>query len=207
CKAACTKALRFNDRKPAVRRRCAKLPAAGFLQERTYHVLGTANVAGRRGAHLDEVFANRMLVVHGVERDHALHVCGRDLGQLGHFRHGLLAHPAAVFLHHPWRGKQCCHPGWIAREEFLELCPARTNEHGLVRLVGCGNMWRKLRPRLTGTAAHLSISPITMSMLALMAITSDSRCPSTIFGMADRFTKAGGRMRQRTGFAVPSDTK
>src|SRR5690606_27723398 len=101
CKAACTKALRFNDRKPAVRRRGAELPAAGFLQERTYHVLRTANVAGRRGAHLDEVFANRMLVVHGVEGDHALHVCGRDLEQLGNFRHGLLAHPAAVFLHHP----------------------------------------------------------------------------------------------------------
>ena len=54
--------------------------------------------------------------------------------------------------------------------------------------------------------AQRSISPMTMSMLALMAMTSESKCPSTIFGIAARFTKDGGRMRQRTGLAVPSDT-
>ena len=54
--------------------------------------------------------------------------------------------------------------------------------------------------------AHRSISPITMSMLALIAITSLSRWPSTIFGIAERFTNDGGRMRQRTGFEVPSLT-
>ena len=54
--------------------------------------------------------------------------------------------------------------------------------------------------------AHRSISPITISILALMAITSERRCPSTIFGIAERFTNDGGRMRQRTGFDVPSDT-
>ena len=39
---------------------------------------------------------------------------------------------------------------------------------------------------------HRSISPITMSMLALIAITSESECPSTIFGIADKFTNDGG---------------
>jgi len=43
---------------------------------------------------------------------------------------------------------------------------------------------------------------MTISMLALIAMTSDSRWPSTIFGMADRFTNDGGRMRQRTGLEV-----
>ena len=47
---------------------------------------------------------------------------------------------------------------------------------------------------------------MTMSMLALMAMTSERRCPSTIFGIAERFTNAGGRMRQRTGFDVPVGT-
>jgi hypothetical protein len=47
---------------------------------------------------------------------------------------------------------------------------------------------------------------MTMSMLALIAITSESKCPSTIFGIAERFTNDGGLMRHRTGFDVPSET-
>ena len=39
-----------------------------------------------------------------------------------------------------------------------------------------------------------------MSIDALMAMTSDKRWPSTIRGIADRFTNDGGRMRHRTGF-------
>jgi len=38
------------------------------------------------------------------------------------------------------------------------------------------------------SVAHRSISPITMSIEALIAMTSESRCPSTIFGIAERFT-------------------
>jgi len=61
------------------------------------------------------------------------------------------------------------------------------------------------RRRAAGSA-HRSISPMTMSMLALMAMTSESKWPSTILGIAERFTKDGGRIRQRTGLDVPSDT-
>ena len=48
--------------------------------------------------------------------------------------------------------------------------------------------------------------PPLLFLLALIAMTSDNRWPSTIFGMALRFTNDGGRMRQRTGLAVPSLT-
>jgi exopolyphosphatase/guanosine-5'-triphosphate,3'-diphosphate pyrophosphatase len=55
--------------------------------------------------------------------------------------------------------------------------------------------------------AHRSISPMTMSTLALIAITSDNSTPSQSLGRQARLMKDGGRMRQRTGLAVPSDTK
>jgi hypothetical protein len=48
---------------------------------------------------------------------------------------------------------------------------------------------------------------MTMSTLALMAITSDSSAPSHIRGRLDRLMKDGGRMRHRAGLAVPSETK
>src|SRR2546422_6297231 len=65
-------------------------------------------------------------------------------------------------------------------------------------------------PGLVGGArahAHRSTSPITMSTDALMAIKSESRCPSAIFGSAARLMNDGGRIRQRTGLAVPSETR
>ena len=64
--------------------------AAGVLEQRLDHVLGAADVAGRRGADLDEVPADRMLVVHRVERHHALHVRRRELEHLRHLGHGRL---------------------------------------------------------------------------------------------------------------------
>jgi hypothetical protein len=46
-----------------------------------------------------------------------------------------------------------------------------------------------------------------MSTLALIAITSESSAPSHIRGRLERLMKDGGRIRQRTGLAVPSDTR
>ena len=43
--------------------------------------------------------------------------------------------------------------------------------------------------------------------LALMAMTSESRAPSHILGSEARLRNAGGRMRQRTGLAVPSEKR
>jgi hypothetical protein len=48
---------------------------------------------------------------------------------------------------------------------------------------------------------------MTISTLAMMAITTASRAPSHIFGRLDRLMNEGGLIRQRTGFAVPSETK
>src|SRR5262249_22950638 len=105
----------------------------------------------------------------------------------------VLAHPATVLLHHPERGQQRRHLRGIAREQLVELSPPLSLEDRLIGFVRLGR-------------AHRSISPMTMSMLALIAITSESRWPSTIFEIAARFTNDGVRMRQRTGLDVPSDT-
>ena len=94
---------------------CAELAASGLLEQRLHHLLGAARAARRRRAHLDEVAAHRMLVVHRVERDHALHVRRRELEQLRDLDHRLLAHPAALALHHPERGQQRRHLGRVAR--------------------------------------------------------------------------------------------
>jgi len=61
--------------------------------------------------------------------------------------------------------------------------------------------------RFSRMMVHRSISPITISTLALMAMTSDNRAPSQSRGSAARLMNDGGRIRHRTGFAVPSDTR
>ena len=95
----------------------------------------------------------------------------------------------------------------------FQLLAAFANENWLVRLamrvrvaLVSGVRLGVDTPHLLGRGHQRSISPMTMSMLALIAMTSDKRCPSTIFGIAARLTNDGGRMRQRTGFDVPSDT-
>src|SRR6476661_3013227 len=188
----------------------AELLAARVLEEGVHDILGATDVAGRRRADLDEVLTDRVLVVHRVERHDALHVRRREIEHLGHLGHRVAAHPAALFLHDPERREQRRHLLRVAREELVELGAPRAGEDGdvrtrLVKTVGqiAGSA---LAPHLVTRRAHRSISPMTMSMLALIAITSDNRWPSTIFGIADRFTNDGGRMRQRTGFDVPSDT-
>src|SRR2546426_12722925 len=55
--------------------------------------------------------------------------------------------------------------------------------------------------------AHRSTSPMTMSTDALIAIRSLNRWPSAILGSAERWMNDGGRIRHRTGFAVPSETR
>src|SRR5215208_2037107 len=152
-----------------------------------------------------------MLVVHRVERDHAAHVRRRQAEEARHLDHGVSAHPPAVLLHHPERREERRHFRGVVREELVELGAARADEHrpvwGSVRVVPRRQLGgRDLLPHVPGRVAHRSISPMTMSMLALMAMTSESRWPSTIFGIAERFTNAGGRMRHLTGFEVPSLT-
>ena len=62
-------------------------PQSVCFEQRLHHVLRAADVAGRRGADLDEVPADRMLVVHRVERHDALHVRRRQLEHLRHLGH------------------------------------------------------------------------------------------------------------------------
>ena len=90
--------------------------------------------------------------------------------------------------------------GWISDRimaEVAELLERLAREDGPV-LFGAG---RRV------VDVHRSISPMTMSTDALMAMRSLNRRPSAILAIDARLMKDGGRMRQRTGLAVPSDTK
>src|SRR5205807_6238228 len=102
------------------------------------------------------------------------------------FRHVAVGDPAAIALHQPQGRQQRGLSGGIPREDLVQLGAGAARENGLVFL---------------GLDAHRSISPITISTDALIAIRSESRCPSAIFEMAARLMKEGGRMRQRTGLA------
>src|SRR5687768_340362 len=144
-----------------------------------------------------------MLVIHRVESHHALHVCGRELEDFGDLSHRVFGDPASHSLHDPERRQKRRHLRGITPQQSVELLARSASEYRNVRLVPMTVVRREIG-RLD--AGHRSISPITMSMLALIAITSDSRCPSTIFGIAERLMKDGGLILQRTGFDVPSET-
>ena len=58
-----------------------------------------------------------------------------------------------------------------------------------------------------GMGANRSTSPITMSTLALIAMTSEWSAPSHMVGRLERLMNEGGRIRQRTGLLVPSETR
>src|SRR5207248_1134096 len=153
-----------------------------------------------RAEYMDEVPPDWMLVVHGVERDHALDVGGRQPQHFDDFRHVTVRDPAARPLHQPQRRQERRLPGGVARQDFVELLEHLFGEDGLVLLRA-----RWLRRMRADT--HRSTSPMTMSTEALIAIKSLNRCPAAIRGRAERLMNEGGRMRQRTGFAVPSDTR
>src|SRR2546421_13087193 len=107
---------------------------------------------------------------------------------------------AALVLRQPQGWEQRSLFGGIALEQHLQLLEDLHGEYRLI-LFGLGVVGR------ARAHAHRSTSPITMSTDALMAIRSESRCPSAIFGSAARLMNDGGRIRQRTGFAVPSETR
>src|SRR5262249_25950147 len=141
-----------------------------------------------------------------------------------------------LVLHHPQRRQQGRWPIRIACDELFDLLPTRASlrEHGLVRPMfvvsvagsrleslsvgrspfsGRAKVFRRARRllsarRLSPVARrrHRSISPMTISIDALIAMTSDNMCPSTMREIAARFTNDGGRMRQRTGLDEPSET-
>ena len=79
------------------------------FQQRIHDILRAANIAGRCRAHLDEVFSDGMLVIHGVERHHAFHVRRSQFKQRGDFLQAVFAHPAAFILQYPERRQQCRH--------------------------------------------------------------------------------------------------
>ncbi len=166
--------------------------APGVLEECVDDFVRTVAKTRRSRAHLDEVFSHRVLVIHRIEAHNSRYIRGRQIQHLGDFGHRLFAHPAAIFLHHPKRWQEPCHLAGISREKLGKFFLPLAGEDRCVRFV---------------VRVHRSISPMTMSIDALIAMTSDRRCPSTIFGIAERFTKLGGRIRQRAGFDVPSETK
>src|SRR5690606_9131519 len=115
---------------------------SSVLEERAYHVLGSAHMTGRSGADLDEVPPHRVLMVHRVEGDDTLHIRRSELEDFGHLRHALLAHPATILLHDPERGQERCHLRGIATEKLLELRAPITDEDRSVRLVRGGHVRR-----------------------------------------------------------------
>src|SRR3989475_7523305 len=108
--------------------------------------------------------------------------------------------PISLLLHQPERRQERPLLGGIAGEDVTQLLEGLAGEHRLIFLRG--GVVGRARAR-----AHRSTSPITMSTDALIAIRSESRCPSAILGRAARLMNDGGRMRQRTGLAVPSETR
>ena len=128
-KAAGAETLDLDHGESAVRAGGPELAAAGLPEQRLHHVLRPADVAGRGGADLDEVPADRMGVVHRVERDHALHVRRGEIQHCGHLTDGRLGDPAPRFLHHPERRQQAGLLGGILGEQLLQPGPRRADEN------------------------------------------------------------------------------
>jgi len=207
-----TETFDFDDGEFAIRRCESELTGVRVPNKCLEHILGSADSTRGRRAHLDEIPSHRVLVVHGVESHHSLHVRRSQVEKTRDLDHSFLAYPAALALNDPERRQQRRHFRWIPFEKVVELALHFTREDRHVRLVSRFVVRCVIR-RLDaadqlglGGGRQRSISPMTMSMLALMAMTSERRWPSTIFGIAARLTKEGGRIRQRTGLAVPSDT-
>src|SRR5207253_601421 len=98
--------------------------------------------------------------------------------------------PAPHLLHDPERGQEARLLGRVPGEERIQPLAIGSDEH---RFVGC-----PLGGGAVGACllcGHRSTSPITMSTLALMAMTSDSNAPSHIFGRLARLMNDGGRIR------------
>ena len=141
---------------------------------------------------------DRMGMVHRVERDHALYIGRCELQHSRNFLDGRLRDPAPRLLYHPERRQQTGLLGGVILEELLETCAGIADEHRCMR--------SGVRP-VASVSHHRSTSPITISTLALIAMTSESKAPSHILGRLERLMNDGGRMRQRTGLLVPSETK
>src|SRR5260370_22892923 len=141
-----------------------------------------------------------MLVVHRVEGDDALDVGGREPEHLGDLGHVAVRDPATRLLHEPQRRQQGRLPRGVAGQDLVEPLERLVREDGSI-LLDARPGWR-LR-----ADTHRSTSPITMSTDALIAIRSLKRCPVAIWGSAERLMNDGGRIRQRTGLALPSETR
>src|SRR5438105_11447585 len=112
-----------------------------------------------------------MLVVHGVECHHSLHVRGREFEYSRDLHHSFFTNPTALALHDPQRRKKRRHLRRIALEQLVELLLYVAGENSDVRplsatIVGCVIGGLRTADKL-GRRRQRSISPMTMSMLAL----------------------------------------
>src|SRR5690606_4209841 len=133
-----------------------------------------------------------MSVVHGVEGHHTTYVGRGDFQVERDLVDCFRGDPAVRLLRHPQRRQEQRLTSRILRRHRLE--PGTT--------LGCEDGAGRCN-----VFAHLSTSPITISILALIAITSDKSAPSQSLGRTERLMNDGGLIRQRTGFAVPSETR
>src|SRR5690242_13281352 len=123
--------LDLDDRELAVGRCNPELASSRMPQKGLHYILSAADSARRRRADLDEVFADGVLVIHGVEGHHAFDICGSELEQLGDFNHSFFRYPAALALNDPERRKERGHFVRIAREQLVELFAHITGEDRL----------------------------------------------------------------------------
>ena len=171
------------------------LPESEVFGIATFYTMFNMKPVGRH--HLQVVPADGPQVEHRVERGDAEHL---GLGQphaLGHEPQGRRRQPAPLPLRDPQHGH---HGGALHR-----VARQRVGDFGL-RLLG-PRQGRGTLDGHHGAVAHRSISPSTMSMLPIAAITSAISLPSTITGSACRFTNEGERIFMRQGRDEPSLTR
>ncbi len=198
CVAAGAHAFAFPQREGAIRRRLAEADAELLLQ--VLRRLGGALQRARQvGADRDLVCAERLQVVHRVERRDLVYRDGRHAEVLRHEVHRFRGEPALLVLRDRERrhDRRLLLVGRILRDLAVDLPERSVGKHARC----CA------RARLrVGRGAHRSISPNTMSCVPMIATTSAIMCPRDISSSAARCGKPGARIFMRYGLFAPSET-
>src|SRR6266511_1558957 len=150
------------------------------------HLRGPAQAAREVRAHRDDISPGGTEAEHGVEARYGLHLGCLQSQEVGHLLQSLAGHPALHRLHQ------------VQERHDGRALPA-------VRIPGQDALG--IRPELRREHRHQrSTPPMTGSTLAMAAMTSATRPPSTIDGTAWRLTNEGSRIRTRYGRCPPLET-
>src|SRR6266508_2548354 len=161
-------------------------PGAQHLAGLRVHLRRPAQGAREVRAYRDDVSPGGTEAQHGVEARHGLDLRRLQPQEIGHLLQALAGDAALVRLHqvqerHDGRAL----PAWgVPGQDPFGIRPELGREHRHQR----------------------STPPMTGSTLAMAAITSATRPPSTMDGTAWRLTNEGSRIRTRYGRWSPSET-